>query len=309
VNAADAVAGAFTMRGVAVHPMATTASEPLPIELTELKNYPAARWRDEAYELFSWSLYPDILWIDTRDYEIQARFFKRLAFFVEKRGFIGTLLSDAELTGRHGYNAHNYRPEGLAAFFNAVEAESFPINEYEMILRDIVATRGLIVRDQNDRWTPGTGGILGVSQESGPALRDLLIIHEAMHGVFYEEPAFRDGVATYWFDTLNERERYYFRDAFAWMGYAPDDDYLMYNEFQAYVLQQREPAVRWYFRTRMSDRVRNYGWRYEPVDAFLRDHPTTFVDAGAAINALLFQTAGMVGGDPYCLVAPDDSGA
>ncbi|MDA3950399.1 MAG: hypothetical protein PF508_14435 [Spirochaeta sp.] len=305
VNATQTGEGAFTVHGVSVLPMATEALEPLPIELTELKNYPAARWRNEEYELFSWSLYPDILWIDSRDYQIQARFFKRLAFFVEKRGSIGTLLSDGELAGRHGYNAHNYRPEGLAAFYNAVEDVAFPINEHETLLREIVAARGLIVRDEDGRWAPGTGGILAVTQESGRVLRNLLIIHEAMHGVFYEESEFRTGVATYWFDALSERERHYYRDAFAWMGYAPDDDYLMYNEFQAYMLQQSEPAVRWYFRTRMSDRVRNYGRRYEPVDAFLGDHLTTFVDAGGAINALLFQTAGMVGGDPYCFVVPD----
>jgi hypothetical protein len=280
--------------------------EPIPVELTEMSRYPRSAWRNDEYELFSWSLYPDILWVDTRDYRVQSAFFKRLAFFVEKRGFIGTLLTDQELEGRHGYNAHNYRPEGLAAFFNAVDEQDFPINRYETLLRDISADRGIIEKSPEGRWTPGRGGVLGVSRESFGELRRLLVIHEGMHGIIYEVDEFHRGVAQYWRTNLTERERRYWQDMFAWMNYTPDDEYLMYNEFQAYLLQQSERGVPWYFRSRMADRVRNSAGRYEPVDTFLRDHPTTFEDAAAAINALLFRTTGMVGGDPFCLVPVEE---
>jgi len=291
---------------VTVVPHSDDEKEIPPVELTELLSYPRELWRRDDFEVFSWSLYPDIIWIDSVSYDVQAAFFKRLAFFVEKRGFIGTLLTDAELAGRHGYNAHNYRPEGLAAFYNAVEDASFPINRYEVELREIVAERGMISRGADGRWEPGHGGVLGISQESYPELRRLLIVHEAMHGVFYEEPGFVDGVVAYWRNTLTERERRYWLDALGWMQYSPDDEYLAYNEFQAYILQQSERGVRWYFRSRLADRVRNYAYRFEPVDTFLADHPTTFVDAGGAINQLLFETAGMVGGDPFCLEPLDD---
>ncbi|MFP4152023.1 MAG: hypothetical protein ACLFSV_04215 [Alkalispirochaeta sp.] len=296
----------FRPTRVAVVPYSEDPDEILPVELTELRTYPRRLWRRDDFEVLSWSLYPNILWIDSISYEVQAAFFKRLAFFVEKRGFIGTLLTDEELAGRHGYNAHNYRPEGLAAFFNAVEDASFPINRYEVELRDIVADHGIIRRGADGRWETGTGGVLGISQESYPELRRLLIVHEAMHGVFYEEPAFVDGVVAYWRNTLTDRERRFWQDALAWMRYSPDDEYLVYNEFQAYLLQQSESGVRWYFRTRLADRVRNYANRFEPVDTFLADHPTTFVDAGRAFNRLLFETAGMVGGDPFCLEPIDD---
>lgn len=279
--------------------------EPIPIELSELLVYPTERWRHDEYEIFAWSAYPNILWIDSVDYRVQSAFFKRLAFFVEKRRFMGTLVTDDELAGRHGYNAHNYRPEGLVAFFNAVEAEGFPINRYEETLRDLIESRGIIYRDETGSWAPGVGGVLGISMESYPALRRLLLVHEAMHGVFYEVPAFREGVIAYWYDSLTERERQYFRDAFAWMGYSPTDEYLMYNEFQAYVLQQSESAVPWYFRTRVADRVRGSVGRSEPVDQFLADHLDTFRRAGSVLNALLFQTAGMVGGDPFSLAPVD----
>ena len=282
---------------------------PIPIEMSELLTYPAAEWRDPSFELFSWSLYPDVLWIDSRDYATQARMFRRLAFFVEKRGFQGRLLSDEELATRHGWNAHNYRPEGLADFFNAVAETDFPINELERALRTIALEHGVLVEGEGERVLPGTGGVLAISQESHLELRRLLLVHEAMHGVFYEEPAFRDAAFGYWDDELSARERAYWMDFLAWMTYSPDDRYLMVNEFQGYLLQQREAAVRWYFRTRIADRLRRaQPSRINEIDRFLQDHPATFVRSGEAMNRALFEIAGMVGGDPFCLVPGDAEG-
>ena len=51
-------------------------------------------------------------------YEIQDAFFKRLAFFVEKAGHAGRIESLSALGGLHGYNAHDYRAEDLARFFD-----------------------------------------------------------------------------------------------------------------------------------------------------------------------------------------------
>lgn len=278
-----------------------SALQAIPIEMSELLYYPQEEWRREEFELFSWSLYPEVLWIDSRDYEIQAAMFKRMAHFVEKRGVIGTLLTDEELALRHGWNGHNYRGEGLAAFYNAVEAESFPINEFERAVREIVSAGGIIYRDENGLWTAGAGGLLAISQESYPELRRLLLSHEAMHGVFYEEPAFREAVATYWDDVLSEREREYWRGFFSWMSYSPADEYLMINEFQAYLLQQDESAVSWYFRMRIADRLRtSRSLGAEVVNAFLTDYPRTFVLAAEAMNEALFRIAGLVGGDPFC---------
>ncbi|MFW5695531.1 MAG: hypothetical protein ACOCYB_10205 [Alkalispirochaeta sp.] len=275
---------------------------PVPIEMSELLRYPASQWRHDDFELFTWTLYPDILWFDTRNYEIQAQLFRRLAFFVEKRGFIGRLLTDEELEGRHGWNAHNYRPEGLADFYNAVRSTDFPINEYETSLLEILLQRGIIVENEEGRFLPGRGGVLSISQDSGFDLRQLLIVHEAMHGVFYKESSFRRRAFDYWEQDLDTRERGFWREFFSWMSYSPDDRYLMVNEFQAYLLQQRERGVRWYFRSRTVDRLKNaFPQRVEQLDIFLRDYPTTFVDAGGAMNQALFEAAGMVGGDPFCL--------
>jgi hypothetical protein len=293
---------------VAVAPLGGE-DDPIAIELRELQDYPVERWRRDDFELFSWSLYPDILWIDTIDYETQSRLFRRLAFFVEKRGFLGRLLTDEELEGRHDWNAHNYRPEGLADFFNAVAATSFPLNDLEEELREILLHNEVLFVGDDGSYLPGRGGVLSISQESFPELRELLTVHEAMHGVFYEEQSFRRAAFDYWDVTLGTREKSFWREFFSWMTYSPEDRYLMVNEMQAYLLQQSEPSVRWYFRTRVAGRLRNaYPARTEAIDLFMRDYPTTFVDAGAAMNAALFTASGMVGGDPFCLRPIDPAG-
>jgi hypothetical protein len=300
----DGIADGVELRqisGVAAPP---GPRDPISVELRELQDYPAERWRRADFELFSWSIYPEILWFDTIDYETQSRLFRRLTFFVEKRGFIGRLLTDEELEGRHDWNAHNYRPEGLSDFYNAVAATSFPLNDLEEELREILLHNGVLIAADDGTYLPGRGGILGISQESFPELRHLLTVHEAMHGVFYEEQSFRRAAFDYWDVTLGTREKSFWREFLGWMSYAPEDRYLMVNEMQAYLLQQSEPAVRWYFRTRVAGRLRNaYPARTEAIDLFMRDYPTTFVDAGAAMNAALFTASGMVGGDPYCLRA------
>ena len=287
--------------GPAPAPEGETA--PVPVELAELLNYPRERWRRPEFEVFSWSLYPHVLLLDSVDYATQARFFRRLSFFVEKRGFAGRLLTNDELANRHGWNAHNYNAAGLAAFFTAAADEDFPLNPEEETLREIALQRGLIVRADDRGFDPGEGGILAISQESYSELRRLLLVHESMHGVFYSEPAFRQAVFDYWDSTLTDREREFWRDFFGWMTYSPDDRYLIVNEFQGYLLQQREDAVRWYFRSRVAGRLRNgVPSRAAEIDAFLADHPDTFVRAADAVNAALFHSAGMVGGVPFCLV-------
>ncbi len=296
----------FQLTGFSVVADSGESSGPITVELSELTRYPVSSWRNDEFELFSWSTFPDVLWVDSVSYAVQSKFFKRMAFFVEKRGYIGSLLTDEELSGLHGYNAHNYRPEGLADFYTAAEREDFPLNSYELLLRDVVERHGIIIRDERGGWRPGSGGVLGVSRESTGEHRRLLVVHEAMHGVLYEEDEFHRGVSDYWRSSLSERERQYWRDMLGWMGYAPGDEYLMYNEFQAYLLQRPEAATRWYFRSLMADRVRNARGRREPVDTFLGDHPTTFVDSAAAMNDLLFRTTGLIGGNPYYLEATTD---
>ncbi len=289
-------------------PRRADINAPIPADLaTILSSYPRSAWRRDEFEVFSWSAYPDILVFDTADYGTQARLFRRLAFFVEKRGFRGRLLSDEELSGRHGWNAHNYRPEGLATFFTQAEAEAFGLNAEEELLRELLLANG-VIRRATDGYAPGKGGILSISQSSYPLLRELLITHEAYHGVFYEEEGFRDGVREIW-NGLSEAERTYWRGLLSYMTYDPADEYLMINEFQAYLMQQPLDRVRGHLRGVLAPRFANARpAQRQEIERFLAEHPDTFIRAARAVEELLGAFSPLGPGD-VLLLRPADGEA
>ncbi len=255
----------------------------------------AAPGRDEMV-LYRWDAYPSILVVDTGSYAFQARTFKRLAFYLEKRGFTGRFLSNDELAGRHGWNAHNYSADGLSAFFDGAASAEFLLNDEEYALRDVALRYGLIEEHQG-RFLPGRGGLLIISRESGPELRRLLMTHEAMHGFFYEEPDYVRAVFSYWDQHLDAREREFWTNLLGYLTYEPSDRYLMVNEFQAYVLQQREAAVPWYMTSVQIPRlIAARPHQAEAMQIFLRDYPDTFAEAARFLNETLWTLTGFRGG-------------
>ena len=122
-------------------PAATPDILPSPItaSLEQILDTGPAAWRTATIEVYRWDLFPDILIMDTVGFAVQDRMFTRLAYFLEKQGWRGKLLGNARLAGRHGWNAHDYGPEGLAAFFSAVKESNFPLNPEEQALRQLAA--------------------------------------------------------------------------------------------------------------------------------------------------------------------------
>ena len=274
----------------------------VPADMGTLMRYPVELWRQPDYELFSWTLYPNVLVVDSASYEVQARFFKRLAFFVEKVGYRGELLTDDQLRGRHGYNAHNYNAEGLADFFTAVEDRLLDLTAEERLLREVVVANG-IIRSVDGGYEPVGGGVLAVAQESYavPTLRQLLVAHEAYHGVYYAEPEYVDAVDELWAG-LDEREQRYWRLLLSGLRYDVDDPYLVRNEYHAYLLQQPVAAAGWYFESRSAERLR----RWYPAlgswfDAYFADYAGTHREQAARVQAELYRLTGLVARDVSCL--------
>ena len=275
---------------------------PLPADLGTVFEYPTELWRADRFELFRWTLFPEVLVMDTRNYEVQSRFFKRLAFFVEKEGFRGRILSDSELFGWHGYNAHNYNGAGLAAFFNAVQVAGVRLTDDEILLRRIVEQEGIILKKEG-RFEPGVGGILSVSQESWriPGLRHLLLTHEAYHGVYYADGEYVAQIGELW-RSLSDDERRYWGLFLDGMQYDIADAYLVENEFQAYLLQQPADFAPWYFGTRSADRLRSWKPRETAwLNRFLIENDGAFLRQAMAVNEILYSRTGLVGGNVFCL--------
>ena len=131
---------------------------------------------------------------DISDYAVHDAYLKRLAFFAEKKGFVGKLMTDTQLHSFHGFNAHDYRAETLAAFFQKAEQERFPLNKSEIQLCDILFHNGIIVRTENG-IEAGRGAIVSLSRQSPQSLRYRFITHECLHGIYFINEDFRKTVA------------------------------------------------------------------------------------------------------------------
>lgn len=254
-------------------------------------------WRNVDYELFEWDRFPGIIYFDTRNYTVQDNFFRRLAFFAEKQGYKGKLLTNAQLGNMHGFNALDYRPETLADFFNKAADEDFELNPEENLLKTILIKNGLLIADGN-RVLPGQGGLVSISRESYDALRIQLLAHEAWHTLFFADDEFRNYVAAVYY-TMDPQSLEFLIDYFRSqpsLGYDVNDDYLMKNEFMAYIMQQSVANCGQYFV--------NHAW-WNSVMAFtptlanyvINTKGKGFEDAANALNEFVFDKYGLVAGN------------
>jgi hypothetical protein len=220
--------------------------EPIPADLGLVLDYPQAAWRDSRYEVFRWEEFPSVLVFDFADYAVQDRFLKRLAFYVEKAEFRGRLAADWEIASLHGWNAHDYRPQDLAAFFEAARSAAFPLLPEERELGQLLLGTGVLRRAADGSIAAGEGAIISVSRESPGYLRFQLLAHESFHGLFFIDQDFRDFSRGRW-ENLSPQASRFALALFGSMAYDTGDTNLMINELMAYCLQQSVAQAPRYF--------------------------------------------------------------
>ena len=269
--------------------------DPVPADAGSVLAYDQAAWRRRDFEVFSWDLHPEILIFDTADYKTQSRLFKRLAFFVEKRGYVGTIPDWQSIAHLHGYNAHDYRSEDLAAFFEHATRERVALLEEERRLREILLASG-VIRFSDGSYLPGDGGLVSISQDSYRLLRLLLLTHECLHGVFFSLPTYRNRCYQIW-DDLSEGERWFWRLFLRWAGYDVENRYLVVNEYQAYVLQQNIRNVDSYLGDVVVGRlIESYPDQKQRILSFRTAYPDSFRSSHTDLEAALWDEAQLTGG-------------
>jgi len=252
-------AGAFyieTLREPQVFP------QPIPADPALVLSWPKKNWRKSAYEIFRWEDYP-LLIFDMADYAVQDRMLKRLAFFVEKSGFRGRLAPDEEIADLHGWNAHDYKADDLASFFDLARRTNFPLLDEEKQLEKILLNEG-IIREKASDVTPGgitagAGGIISISRESADYLRYRFMAHEGFHGLFFIDEDFRNFSLSRW-GKLPVTAKRFIISFFEFQQYDTKDEYLLINEFMAHVLQQPVSQAAGYFGKNLPERLETT-WR------------------------------------------------
>lgn len=225
---------------------------PIKTDLGLVLDWPQEKWRIGDFEFYNWSLDENVFLFDFADYKIQNEFFTRLAFFVEKTGYKGTLVSDYFVENKKSYNAHDYKADDLARFFNEVKKQNFKLNNRELLLKSLLLQNKIIyVLDD------GTYGcdmknmkcVISISRESYPATRLSLMAHEAWHGLYFSQEHFRNFVEKR-FNSFDKRSLDFligYWQSQPSLSYDKTDDYLMKNEFMSYILQHRSNYIRGYY--------------------------------------------------------------
>ena len=276
--------------------MAGSVLYPLTTDLGLIEHWCRANWRRDDYELYRWELFPTVLFFDFADYATQNLFLTRLAYFVEKEGYRGTFVSDEFVATKHGYNAHDYKTDDLAHFFDEAVRQDFPLNRWELLLRQILLANGIIVRS-GAGYAAGDGAVVSFSRESADYLRRTFLSHESWHGIYFTDADFRRkvaGVYSSFDDTSLEFIKEFWRTQ-PGLGYDTADEYLMQNEFMAYIMQQSASHVREYF---LQVAGRDSVNRFEPKLArYIREtHAQAFVDAAGVLNEYAFDRWGLACG-------------
>jgi hypothetical protein len=229
-------------------------------------DYPESVWRDENYEFFAWEAFPNIIIFDTKNYEVQDKMLKRLAFFVEKKGFRGRLAPDAEIENLHGWNAHDYRAEDLSQFYETARKENFPLNNYEINLREILESAKIIFL-QDGSYAAGSGAIIAISRESNEYLRNLFMAHEGFHGIFFVDVELRE-LSRLHYNGLDVDSKRFIRSYFDYQNYDTEDSYLMINEYMAHILQQGPSFAGEYFGKTLPERLNKIEWRRSALPVY-----------------------------------------
>ena len=264
---------------------------PLPADPGSILRYPPDSWRDKRYEVFRWDVFPQILIFDTATYAVQDRLFKRLAFFVEKAGFRGRLAKDAEIAGLHGWNAHDYRAEDLAAFFEAARKANFPLLDEERELESLLLDTGIIEKNSASEIIPGRGAVISLSRESDKTdrgLRPRFMTHEGFHGLYFIDEDFRIFSRQRW-EAFPAPAKKFLLAFFDFQAYDTKDTGLVINEFMAHVLQQSVSQAGWYFGEYQPNRmITTSPWRRAALpekEAVSADGRRYWPDIAAAFTA------------------------
>jgi hypothetical protein len=250
------------------------------------------------YHWYRWDLLPDVIIFDFRDYSVQDAYLKRLAFYVEKKGFAGRLAPDGEIASLHGWNAHDYKTEDLARFFSLAARSGFPLNDKELKLRDFLVAQGLLAK-RGGEFAARHGAIISITRESPAYLRHTFLTHESSHAIYFTDAAYRDYCVSLW-NSMPREEKWYWLLYFGWMNYDVSSADLMANELQAYLVQQPPKSAGEYFRKTLPERVMEHHPELEePYAAYMERFGDEFERKARAIDAWLRTKYGFGAGTTF----------
>ena len=204
---------------------------------------------------------PAVVVIEFPNLAEQGAAMNRLAALLEKTDAPrDRLLGNAELANlihqggdnaQTFYQGHDYGSAGLARFFNLAQAQQLALDAAERRLLQILIDAGVLApaRDSAQGYVAvGLHAVISftATQADDPSTpanetidegqRESILRHEASHGRFYTRLAYQAHCRRFWQTELSEPQRERIRAYLAGAGYNRNDEELMLNEAQAFLM-------------------------------------------------------------------------
>jgi len=146
---------------------------------------------------------------------------------------------------------HDILVSELVLFFNLAERDKVELFAEETVLRDFAIEQGLmkVWRGFYTALKPDAV-ILSIPQtqekrENEPRVSDLarraIFTHEISHGEYYVNPYYTKYCQKFWFDVLNDAQRDVFKKFLSSYNYSLNQEELLINEMQAYLMFTPDP--------------------------------------------------------------------
>jgi hypothetical protein len=197
-----------------------------------------------------------ILVIDFPNLPEQGRMFNRVVALIERMGaprsrvmnnqelaqFIRSV-GKSEATFAYG---NDFLVSELVVFFNLADMGGIQLNAEEIALRrQLLDYRLMVERTGFYQAVKPQAVILSIPQEtaantSGPQVtalaRKTILMHEISHAEYYTNPLYANYCRQFWKNVMSEEQRSAFRKFLSTSSYNPDNEEMMVNETQAYLL-------------------------------------------------------------------------
>lgn len=217
----------------------------------------------EKVSLFEYGKRSLVLIVDFPNLIEQGRMFNRVVALIERIGaprarvmenselaqFIRSV-GKSESTFAYG---NDFLVSELVVFFNLADMGGVKLNPEEIALRQMLLERRFMVeRNGFFQAVRPHAVILSIPGEtrgngSGPQVsalaRRTILMHEISHAEYYTNPLYANYCRQFWRNALSEEQRAAFRKFLSSSSYNPDNEEMMINETQAYLLYTPDPRA------------------------------------------------------------------
>lgn len=218
--------------------------------------------RNENVVIWQMAENPNVYVFDFKGLNNQGRSFNRITQFTEQQTTepypkvlnnleLSRYIEAARRTQADFAFGHDVLVGELVQFFNYALRDKVELNPEEILVRDFLAEQGLIRfwRGFYQAMRPDVV-ILAVPQTQdrkanepmvSTGARYAILLHELAHGEYYTNTHYQKFCQRFWYETLTENQREAFKKFLGNFNYAVNNEELLINEMQAYLMFTPDP--------------------------------------------------------------------